>query len=79
MYISASDTSNKMIMDLISSASHGICDYLGKITRTMLNVAKLRLQLFLLQESRRPPASAADNSQIMLGLQRGTSQHEHHL
>ena len=78
MHCNTSEASEKMIIDLISSAKnicilHGFCDYLGKINKDDSE---------RLQESRRlaclSRASVADNSQLVLGLQRDTSQHEHH-
>ena len=62
MKFDASEPSKKMMIDLLSSdyencSLFGICDYLGKISKDDLTVDEIRLQLFLLQESRRTSLS----------------------
>ena len=88
MHFSASDTSKKMIMDLVSSANdicvrYGSCEYLGKVSKDDLESRQTSASVVLtpgVSETARPSrASAADNPHTVLGLQRGTSQHDHHL
>ena len=56
---------------------------LERLMRSTLKVEEIQRQLFLLQDSRRPPVRLEllwlTTLQIMLGLQRSTSQHEHQL
>ena len=72
-----------MILDLIRW-DNDLCIVFGICVRSTLKVDKMRLQLFLLPECRRPSVTlsrpgAAEISQAVLRQWRETSQHEHHL